>query len=58
MAKSHPVDETRIADAVRAAQAPAPIKCEEKKQKSKGAETANAQEGCRRHSQQNQTSDR
>ena len=33
------------------------LKCEEKKRKSEGAETANAQEGCRWHSQQDQTSD-
>ena len=31
---------------------------QEKKRKSEGAETANAQEACRRHPQQNQTSDR
>ena len=43
MAKSNPVDETRIADPVEADQASAPRECEEGAQNSEGAEAANSQ---------------
>ena len=58
MAKSHPVDETEKCRRGRATKRQRRPNAKKRSRKAKGAETANAQEGCRWHSRPYQACDR